>query len=318
MSSESLKCCTCGIALPNRYAIGGKCAEKGCEAVFCSLHAVPGARCPAHGGSGKAAVRARSVERNLSDTEADSVEEIDGFIDVGKEKRGKVMEQLDKGRELARKASKAAGVRAKDEALKILKKLGEGTKTLVGRLKKDRSPEAMLDTMEQQKMENSTRRSDVSERLESLYKSVVLKKKERAQASPVRKRTLDMELKNLLAEYKGLERQLSVYLENERVLEQVKGRFMECLAYDMRQIDEKSIDRLSDDLDDKVDDAEATLDAVADLEKAGRRKDRDSGEFDLDAELDGFGEIDEEESSQETKESSEEPAVNDDGLKEFE
>lgn len=291
MSEKTIKCSVCGITLPNRYAIAGQCAEKGCDAVFCSLHAVSGARCPAHGGGKHVAVKAGSTERKAKDVEG--VINPEDLNEVEKEKRGRVMEQVDKGRELAKKASKAAGIRAKDEALKILKKLGSGTKSLISRLKKDRSPEAVLDTMNQQKAENSERRAEVSKRIEDLYETIVQKKQERAKAAAVRKRTLDMELKNLLAEYKGLERQLAVYLENERVIEQVKGRFMECLAYDMRQVDENRIDDIVDDLDERVEDAEATLDAIDDLEKAGRRKDRDSGEFDLDAELDGFGELEE-------------------------
>lgn len=286
MSSEILKCCVCGITIPNRYAVGGTCCEAGCGAVFCSLHAVPGARCPAHGGGrkGRVALDSPKSSPTMISTNEDSPETGD------KEKRGKVMEQIDKGRELARQASKAAGLRAKDEALKILKKLGSGTKSLMERLKHDRSPEAALDTMNRQKEENASRRRGVSEQLEVLYNGIVRKKKERAQAAPVRQRTIDMELKNMLAEYQGLERQLAVYLENERVLEQVKGRFLECLAYDLRKVDENRIDDIAGDLDDRVDAAESTLDAVADLERAGRRKDRDGGDFDLEAELAGFGE----------------------------
>jgi len=59
------------------------------------------------------------------------------------------------------------------------------------------------------------------------------------------------------------------------------------LAYGLRgNLDVAMIDRLSDAVDDKAEAAEGVQDALGDLARAGRRTDRDTGDFD--AELEEF------------------------------
>ena len=199
------------------------------------------------------------------------------------------MDQLEEGMKLMRKASKAAGIYARNEELKILKKLGGGNKKLVGRLKRDRSPVAILNTMEQQEKEIEECRKKISVKLESLYKTIVSKKKEREQAFPDRKCILDAELMSLLTQYKVLERQLDVFRENECLLEQMKDLFMECLDYDMRRIDEMQVAHFNKYLKEKGIDSKTEKNSSADSKKADKCH-LNSDEFDLDAELEKFKE----------------------------
>ena len=190
------------------------------------------------------------------------------------------MDQLEEGMKLMRKASRAAGIHARNEELRILKKLGVGSKTFLGRLKRDHSPGEILNTIEQQKKEHAQRRIETSEELKSLYNEIVSKKRDREETCSVSRETLDVELKNLLTEYKVLERQLAVCLENERLLEQLEDLFMDCLAYDMRRIDEKQVDLFNKYLKDKK------------REKKDARS-RAPDNYDLDAELAKFKENEE-------------------------
>ncbi len=195
----------------------------------------------------------------------------------------------EKDRELARNAPKPVAKSAMRNTLDMLRKAGGQAAGLLGKLRKDTSPETMLATFDGQISQNRERREGVSGRLESLHKDIVAKKKEREKAGSARRRVLDMELKNLLSGYKDAERELGVLLENERVVSRVRGRFLEMLAYDLRGIDEDQVDSLVEDLDEKAGEADAVMDAMRDLDRAGRRREEE-GEEDLDELLAGFDE----------------------------
>jgi len=168
-------------------------------------------------------------------------------------------------------------------------KIGAGAKLLWAKIHVDRSPEAMLATLHGSLDENAARRGKVSEEMEALHTQIAAKKKAYESASPVRQRMLKTELQTLMTHYKSLEREFMLLAENEQNILTVKGRFMELIAHGLRgKLNEDMIDRLAGDIEDKTDDAESIQDAVGDLDKAGRRKDRDTGDFD--AELAGFGE----------------------------
>ncbi|MBN1672419.1 MAG: hypothetical protein JXR37_15370 [Kiritimatiellae bacterium] len=177
---------------------------------------------------------------------------------------------------------------AMKEALRLVKKMGIGAASLLKRLKKDRSPQAMLNTLEESVGTNRQQREEASARVERLFREIAEKKKAFAAAPKARQRILEKELRSRLAEYKAAERQLDVYLENERVLSTVKGRLGEIMAYGMRGISEIAIDDITDEIEDKVAEAEAVADATRDLEKAGRRRERESDKEDLWAELGEF------------------------------
>lgn len=194
-----------------------------------------------------------------------------------------------KDRELAKNAPKPVAKTAMKNTLELLRKTGGQATGLLAKLRKDTSPETMLETFDGQIARNKERREEVSSRLETLHKDIVAKKKEREKAAPARKRVLDMELKNLLSSYKDSERELGVLLENERVVSRVRGRFLEMLAYDMRGISEDQVDNLVEDLDEKAGEADAVMDAVRDLDRAGRRREEDE-EDNLDDLLAGFEE----------------------------
>ncbi len=186
--------------------------------------------------------------------------------------------------------SAAIAKRAMKETLDRVKKLGTGAADLLRRLKKDHSPEAMIDTLERSLAANAARREPLAARVEELYTRIAARKRDYAAAPPARKRIIETELKSLLASYKAAERELSVLLENETLLARVRGRISEVMAYDLAGVSEEMIDDLAVDIDDRVVDAEARLDAARELDRAARRRDRESDREDLWAELDGFEE----------------------------
>ena len=166
-------------------------------------------------------------------------------------------------------------------------KLGGGVKSLWAKIHPDRSPAAMLATLNENMAGNRKRLDEMKPELDGIYREIVAKKKEYQSAAPVRQRLLKIELQTLMARYKGLEREFSILCENERSIEAVKGRFLEVLAYGLRgKLDADMVDRLADTVDDKAEEAEDIQDSIGDLERAGKRRDRTSGDFD--AELAGF------------------------------
>jgi len=186
--------------------------------------------------------------------------------------------------------SAAAAKKLMKETLDRVRKLGAGASALLGRLKKDRSPEAMMGTMDESLAANRTRREQASARVETLYGEIVAKKRAYKAAPAARRRILEAELKSKLTEYKAAERELKVLLENERVLAQVKGRLNEMIAYDMAGVTEELIDDVALDIEDRASEAEARMDASRDLERAGARRERESDREDLLATLDEFDE----------------------------
>lgn len=220
----------------------------------------------------------------------------------------------ERDRELAKNAPKPVAKTAMRNTLDMLRKAGGQAAGLLSKLRKDTSPETMLETFDGQIAQNKERREGVSSRLEVLHKDIVAKKKEREKAGSARRRVLDMELKNLLSAYKDAERELGVLLENERVVSRVRGRFLEMLAYDLRGIDEDQVDSLVEDLDEKAGEADAVMDAMKDLDRAGRRREEEAEE-DLDDLLAGFDEAPEAEETAEQAPAEAAPAAS--GLDDF-
>ena len=178
--------------------------------------------------------------------------------------------------------------RAMKETLRLVRKMGSGALGLLANLKRDKSPTAMLETLESSLRDNKARREAASGRIEMLHDQIVQGKKALATSSPARRRILESELRSKLAEYKGAERELNVLLENERVISQVKGRINEIVAYDIAGVSETLIDDIIDEVDERAEAADAVASASRDLEHAGRRRARDSDEDDLAAALAEF------------------------------
>ncbi len=193
-------------------------------------------------------------------------------------------------RQNARRLDPAKAKKAMKEALGVVKKLGAGTASLLARLKKDKSPEAMLTTIETSLDANRTRREESSAKVERLFREIADKKTAYASAAKARQRVLEMELRSKLSEYKAAARELEVLLENEKVLGTVKGRLHEIIAHSLRGISEVAIDKVIDDIEDSVSEAEGVLDATRELEEAGRRRSRESGDDTLWDELSEFDE----------------------------
>jgi hypothetical protein len=247
-------CCICGNDLPNRYAVAGRCKEPGCNEPFCSLHwHRSNGYCKAHG-----------------------------------------YEQTNGNQSTAGKAT--------HRWVAIMKKILSSTKNAIThssaaliaqikKLKKDKSPEAALQRIEADQAANRESRELASARIEKLHQFIAEKKKAYAQASPARKRILEAELKSALAKYKATERELSVLLENETVLAGVEGRIREAISYGKAGVTEVQIDELVDEIEEQVSEAEGRLDAMRDLEKAGRRRERESDRESFLDELAAFDEV---------------------------
>ncbi len=186
-------------------------------------------------------------------------------------------------------------------SLEAMKRVGGLAGDLIARLKKDESPEAMLATLEEGLKANRKRREDAAAEVERLHHEIAAKKKAYATAVPARKKIMETELRSLLAAYKSAENQLTVLLENERVLSTVKGRMLEVVSYDLATVTEDQIDDVIDRIEDAVEEAEARVDATRDLEKAGRRREREDDTEQLWDALKGFDEESEETSPLESE-----------------
>ncbi len=195
-------------------------------------------------------------------------------------------------RRLVLKASAELAKKAMAETVALAGKIGAGARALWGKLHVDRSPAAMLASLHTALDENQARRTKVTAEMEALHTQIAAKKRAYEGAAAVRQRMLKTELQTLLAHYKSLEREFLLLAENEQNILTVKGRFMELIAHGLRgTLDEALVDRLADDIEDKAGDAESLQDAMGDLERAGRRRERDAGDFE--SELAGFGALEE-------------------------
>ena len=195
----------------------------------------------------------------------------------------------ERDRDIAKGATKERAKKAWAECAALAAKLGGGIKAIWGKLRPDRSPEATLAALDEDLKANRARLEALKPELDAAYRQIVAKKKEYQGAAPARQRLLKTELQTLLARYKGLEREFGILSENERSIVAVKGRFLEVLAYGKRgRVDEELVDRLADDVDDAAEDAEGLQDALGELERSGKRKERGDGDFDAAlAEFDG-------------------------------
>ena len=167
--------------------------------------------------------------------------------------------------------------------------LGKGASSLIDRLRGVQDPDAALSALDAQLAANREHRAPLQKRYEQLYGEIAAKKKVYLAAPPARKKILELELKALIAEYQGLERQLAVCFENERIITVVRTRTLELTAMGLRKLRETDIDKLTDKIEDAVGDQEDVSDAMRDLEKAGKRHDADDADAFADA-LAGFDE----------------------------
>lgn len=189
-----------------------------------------------------------------------------------------------------RKLNGAKARKVMKETISLARKMGGGASDLVRKLKKDDSPESMIATFDESLKANAERRQNLSSKLEDLGSKLAKRKKEFAKMPPARKRIVESELRSMLAEYKAGERELSVLLENERILHQVKGRLGEMIAYGLAGVSEEAIDDVATSLEDHVLDAEGRADAARELDKSGRRREHEEDTESLWDELAAFDE----------------------------
>lgn len=283
MTGNNMKCCVCGINLPNKWAVAKSENVDGVELFYCHLHANESYAKKLKDKNTELEVGEKK-ERQNEETETQERKEKGDSMDQGKEKP---KDASAKEQEIVKNASGDLVKKAWNECASLVGRLGGGIKSLWAKVNPDRSPAAMLEVLNKDLAANATRLEEMKPQLDQVYSQIVAKKKEYQSAAPVRQRLLKIELQTLMARYKGLEREFTILSENERSIEMVKSRFLEVLAYGKRgKLDVSMVDRLTDDIEDKVDDAEDIQDALGDLENAGRRKDRSSDDFD--SELAGF------------------------------
>jgi len=273
---SSLDCTICGKPLPNRYSIAGTCEEPGCETLFCALHWREGnQRCRKHGWESS----------NGGGNEGSPDDE-----------KSSVIESMSEEKVDPEKVSPERKKQAMKETLRYIGTLSKGIAAKLMKLGKAKTPQEMIDELESQHTDNRTRREATSQKLESLYSQISQKKKAHAAAPKARQRVLEMELRGLLSDYKAQERTLGILLENERAIGMVRSRLEEVLAYGMAGVNEDMIDDVTDRVDDAADEAEGRFDALRDLERAGKRREREGDSENLWDELDGFGEEEDQES----------------------
>jgi len=286
MGVDKRKCCICGCDLPNRYAVAGECKQEVCSNVFCALHWNRSNHyCKEHGYKElDPKGRCESVGLNQDEKAREKMKDSEKRSDNPRKNKQLMKDVLGK-----------------------VKKFGLGAGELMSKLKKDKSPEAMRERIEEASEKNQQLRKDASRKTENLHNEIAAKKKEYQNASNARKRVLEAELKARISEYKSSEQRLKTLLENERQLSVVLGRMDEAIAYGMSSIELDTVEDLTDDIEDAVIDFEDRRDAVKDLEKAGRTRERESEHEDFLSELEDFdGEIQiEEEPPEETPETRE-------------
>jgi hypothetical protein len=262
MPDFPLQCSLCGRSLPNRFAIGGWADSDQGPVPYCQLH-----------------WQEKKAQSPQKDSPLSSSQNYSASMD-SEPKATPAPSPADPQR--SRQAMK--------ESLRLIKKLGASASGLIARLRKSKTPEEMMAEMQTAYEANQTKRTEISSRLEALHQSIASGKKTLESASPARRRILEMELKAKLKEYQAAERTLKILLENEQTLSLVRGRLEEIHVYGMSGISEDFIDEITDQVESAADAAEDRSDAIRDLERAGRRRERDSGEEDLLAALEAFGE----------------------------
>ena len=266
MADVRATCCICGRELPNRWAVAGRCEADGCDAAFCALHWHTGNRmCREHGWKGRRVEDMKEHEKANAMNEAEIRER--SKAELPAHEKESVLRQI---------AAFAVTV-------------GKGAASLVDRVRGVRDPDEAISELDAQLAANRERREPLSARFERLYGEIAAKKKVFMSAPPAKKKILELELRGLIAEYKGIERQLAVYFENERMLNTVRARTLELTAMGLRKLSEKDIDKLTDKIEDAACDADDVSDAMRDLEKAGKRSVTDDADSFVDA-LAGFDE----------------------------
>ena len=286
-------CCVCGRELPNKYAIAARCSEPGCEAVFCTLHAATwNRRCPAHGGSETSPLHAESAwkrPRAESSESAENRQIVRPSDPTTMNEHPTPDETLVQDAKAKLPSSRLKGILS--SVGEFAAKAGKLASSLVQRLRNEKDPEEMLKTIDESLAANKEKRQPLFDRNTALAAEIAAKKKVYVAAPPARKKMLELELRNLLAEYKANERQLTAFFDNEHSLTVVRGRLLEQIALGMQTLKEADIDKLTDDIDDAVADAENISDAVRDLDKAGKRRERDSDADAFAAELAAFDDV---------------------------
>lgn len=255
------RCCICNVNLPNRFSMAGQCEEPGCDRLFCALHWNRGNhRCREHG----------YVEKEPTREDA-------AMSDEPVQDKTSRMEKTKK---------------AVQDGVAILKRAGTGAAGLVKKLRKDRSPAALIGAIDQQLGQTTERKEAASAEVENLHALIVEKKTALKQASRARQEILQEELKSLLTRYNAAKRTYKILLENERNMALVKGRLDEVAAYGQTPVSEDLMDEVIDSIEEAADQAEGVADAARDLEKAGRRRERESDTDDL---MDALAAFDEDE-----------------------
>jgi hypothetical protein len=287
-------CCICQKTLPNKYAVAGTCETGDCAAVFCGLHWTAGNRlCPQHGWRGEPPTGPSDFRAGL--TSPAGVADGAGASEGNKKESSAMGTPEQPAASESRIREWARTHLTAEQAKKVMHatvafaaQAGKAASGLAARLRNEKNPGDMLTAIDASLAANTAKSQPLTERSEAIYTDIAARKKVYEAAPPARKKLLELELRNRLAEYKAVERELTAFYDNEHSLNVVRGRLLELMAHGMRKLDEADIDRLTDAIEDVVDDAEGVRDSVRDLDKAGPRRDRDSDQESFADALAGF------------------------------
>jgi hypothetical protein len=274
-------CAVCGKPLPNRHAVGGECAEEGCEALLCVYHWNRGnRRCPAHGfEETPRAGGARGEGPEQSDLAPRAgVRQAPARETGARAGRGFVWMRW----------WRAWGM--KDQIRKTvdgLQKLGGSARDVWKKLRGIRDPAEARRELEAAVARNREERETARAEAESLLRRIDEARAKAAAAGPAEKKLLADDLRTLVSRFKSAQRSSEILAENERVLSVALGKMKEIEAYAMSGVKADDLEDLIDDIDEAAAEADERLGVFDDLEKAGRRAESDAGE-DIFAEADAL------------------------------
>ncbi|MEI6150192.1 MAG: hypothetical protein WCS01_13915, partial [bacterium] len=243
MTTTPENCCVkgCGRALPNQAAIGGRCVEPACNRALCRYHwRHSNRRCPDHGyqeipSQGGGGEEDQAAEKETVIVEPDSTP----TPDQAKPRKF----DLQQAKQLAQDTGK------------MLHRLGTGAMALMRKFKKDRSPQAMLQAVQESLATNRKSAEELQPQVQALYDKVARLKAAWQKSPAALKPSREKELQTALREFKSRERELLVWRQQEQSLTGVEGRIREIQAYAKAGVSEDVIDRLIDEIEDKADNA---------------------------------------------------------------
>lgn len=295
MTPKVWKCAACGIALPNRYAVGGWGGAVGEDPAWCK-------RCARqNSGSGGGGREAATPRFDASESAARAAPAMAG---VSKDRLQTELAAL--GEEVRDTGAIAAGVAAKagrklwagltgesaQRALALARRQaaswGRDAVGMVTRLREAGTPAALVREVDAGLTDIQARRAAEAAKVEALANRIRERKRVWEAAPSATRPVLEAELRTALTEYQARERTLLGLHERERELVLLASRLDELAAQALAPVKEQAITDLTDRLDEQADSREDRSAAVNELARAGAVRRPAAASQDLAAALAAF------------------------------